>query len=200
MNGTRGISRRWRHADTAETAVIADPAAEVGAQMDRLAASGTAARLAELERIHEDEIASHRQLASDYAALIEALHARSPQEWHIGEPATAGLAYLRHLEDEADRCGIDRRPPWSREVRFGDERLCLEVAAELGAQHLLGLPVPPRTAEDITDSGSGSAPPVDEAAETTPASAGPEPVSTEGGEPVQDEPVAEPDCAEGAEA
>jgi hypothetical protein len=194
MNGTRGISRRWRHADAAETAVITDPAAEVEAEMDRIAALGTAARLAELERIHADEIATHRQLASDYAALIEALHARSPQEWHIGEPATAGLAYLRHLEDEADRCGIDRRPPWSREMGAGDERLCLEVAAELGAEHLIGLPAPEATKDPVPEA---ARPPAGE--EAGPAAEHASPVAS-GTVSTEDEPAGEQDCAEGGDA
>lgn len=72
--------------------------------------------------------------------------------------------------------------------------------------YLIGLDVPvsekaPEAAEDTTDPGSVAAPPVREGAAETPALAAvaAEPVSTEDGEPVQDEPAAEPDCAEGGE-
>jgi hypothetical protein len=210
-----GIGRRRRTRDNDDIVTVA---LKLGAMAPD---SPSAQRLAEMERIHADEIASHRQLASDHAALLDALHARSPEEWHIGDPATAALAYLRHLEDEADRCGINRRPPWSREDRPRDEHLFRRLAAELGAEERFGLPVPPRTAADAQDPGSAAVPadggPADRPAAADPAIPGPEvqppagedaaptaagasprasgPVSSED-EPVQDEPDAEADCGE----
>lgn len=96
------------------------------------------------------------------------------------------------------------RTEWFR-LNGGSEPLFEAVVADLEAAYLLdtSLPVPVRTApeaaEDTTDSGPGT-PPAGEAA--VPAAAAPPvpgPVSTED-EPVQDEPAAEADCAEGSEA
>jgi len=200
-----GIGRRLtskareQHADT----VVIDP------RPAALTERGAAARLAELERIHEDTLTDNAQIKQEHRAFIDALFARTPLEWQKGDPAKAALDYLHYLEDEADRCGIDRRPPWARPLlSTHDERLFHQVAGEMGAGELLGLPAPVRTAPETAGDtnpgpapdeipGSGPAGPVSPSPGAIPPPADAPPASGASGlVSTEDEPVAEQDCAE----
>ena len=158
-----------------------------------------------LDRRDEPDTGAHRaggitQPEADAPALTEVI-TEGQQQAERGETADLGsfAQYAREPVPDLDSADPADRTEWFR-AKGGSEQLFDAAVADLDAGYLLdtSLPVPVRTApettEDTTDSGSGSAPPVDEAAETTPASADPEPVSS------KDEPAAEQDCGEGGDA